>query len=279
MLHFAINTINISIRKQWIVAFIVLCSAILANAREVLWAVNCGGEEHTDAINNIHYQADALDVGLSSDYGKSLFIQRATPQDQILYQTERYSVTTFGYDLPIYKDGDYVLVIKFCEVWFTEPNQKVFDVVLNGEHTIVSELDIFSQVGRGVAHDEIIPFTVKDGTLHINKETSHIDGNKVSLEFIKGDLDNPKVNAIYVMRGTVDNVPKLPTLSHPDTVEESDDDSEEPFPSAKAQKPRKPSGPRARDPYASEDTSAMLLPVFVALGAFIPLLYCLCKLR
>ena len=40
---------------------------------------------------------------------------------------------------------------------------------------------------------------------------------------------------------------------------------------------RKPSGPRATNPYSEEDNSSML-PVFVAIGAFIPLVFCLCKL-
>lgn len=85
------------------------------------------------------------------------------PNDNILYQTERYHTNTFGYDIPITSDGDYVLVLKFCEVYFAAPDQKVFDVMLNGEHTIISDLDIYDKVGRGVAHDEYIPFTISKG--------------------------------------------------------------------------------------------------------------------
>ena len=76
------------------------------------------------------YQADQLDIGIPSDYGKSLMIQRVIEEDQILYQTERYHVDSFGYDVPINKDGDYVLVLKFSEVWFTAPNQKVYNNIL-----------------------------------------------------------------------------------------------------------------------------------------------------
>ena len=91
---------------------------------DVIWAVNCGGDAHTD-IHGIKYQEDKHSVGISSDYGKQLMIQRVVPQDQILYQTERYHMSTFGYDMPVRKDGDYALVLKFSEVWFTSPNQKV----------------------------------------------------------------------------------------------------------------------------------------------------------
>lgn len=62
---------------------------------------------------------------------------------------------------------------------------QVFDVALNGEHTIVHELDIYSKVGRGAAHDEIIPFSIRSGKLKVNGETSTIIDNKISLDFIK----------------------------------------------------------------------------------------------
>lgn len=92
---------------------------------EVIYAVNCGGESHTD-VHGVRYQKDPhTSMGISSDYGKNLMIQRVTPQDQILYQTERYDTRTFGYDVPIKRDGQYVLVLKFSEVWFTAPHQKV----------------------------------------------------------------------------------------------------------------------------------------------------------
>ncbi|XP_060071002.1 malectin-A-like [Ylistrum balloti] len=243
---------------------------------EVVWAVNCGGDAHTD-INGIRYEADSLKVGISSDYGKTLMVSRVVAQDQILYQTERYHMSTFGYDIPLNGDGEYVLVLKFCEVWFTSPNQKVFDVTLNGEHTVVDELDIYSKVGRGVAHDELIEFTIRSGKLKVNGETSKIN-SKLLVEFMKGDYDNPKINAIYLMKGTIDDIPKLPSLPGTETSREEEEVDEEEETSDRPSKARRPSGPKVKDPYASDDTSTMLLPVIMALGAFIPLLFCLCKL-
>ncbi|RUS80689.1 hypothetical protein EGW08_011555 [Elysia chlorotica] len=273
------RTFSLFCRQRLVVlAFVLSISLLLnsVNAGEVLWAINCGGDEHTD-VHGIHYEADSSDVGVESDHGKSLMIQRVVPQDQILYQTERYHKSTFGYDIPVHQDGEYVVVIKFSEVWFTAPNQKVFDVVLNGEHTIVSELDIFAKVGRGVAHDEIVPFTIRNGKLKVNGETSQIDGNEVAIEFIKGDLDNPFQLRYIQYFPCVDEVPKLPAMPGTEASEEEEDEDED-VPSTKPSKSRKPSGPKIKDPYAADDTPAMLLPVFVAIGAFIPLLYCLCKL-
>ena len=51
---------------------------------------------------------------LASDYGMKLPILRSTPEDQILYQTERYNEETFGYEVPVKEEGDYVLVLKFA---------------------------------------------------------------------------------------------------------------------------------------------------------------------
>ncbi|KAL3856767.1 hypothetical protein ACJMK2_011487 [Sinanodonta woodiana] len=244
---------------------------------EVVWAVNCGGEAHTD-IHGIRFEADPLQSeGISSDYGKNLMIQRVVPQDQILYQTERYHVSKFGYDIPLKGDGDYVLVLKFCEVWFTAPNQKVFDISVNGE-IVISELDIFSKVGRGVAHDEYVQFSIHKGTLKMSGEVHDMKDGKIRVEFLKGDLDNPKINALYLMRGTLDDVPKLPALPGQDSFEKDEEEEEEEVTETKPAKSHRPSGPKVKDPYAADDTSTMLLPVFIAVGAFIPLLFCLCKL-
>ena len=46
-------------------------------------------------------------------------------------------------------DGDYLLVLKMSEVYFNAPNMKVFDVVLTGDLTVSSDLDIFEKVRPG----------------------------------------------------------------------------------------------------------------------------------
>ena len=96
---------------------------------EVVFAVNCGGPDHTD-LNGVHYQADKLSVGTASDFGRQLTIGRVPPLDQTLYQTERYHLSNFAYDIPIKQDGDYVLVLKFSEVYFQGPKLKVISYLL-----------------------------------------------------------------------------------------------------------------------------------------------------
>lgn len=83
----------------------------------------------------------------ASDYGVRLPILRSSPEDQILYQTERYSEDTFGYDVPIRDEGDYILVLKFAEVYFAQSQQKVrklhiffFFVFSRSSHQFVGHL-------------------------------------------------------------------------------------------------------------------------------------------
>ena len=64
-------------------------------------------------------------------------------------------------------------------------------------------------------------------------------------------------------------LPPLPSETEEETLSDHISDS--------SVKNRNPSGPKAQDPYENEEGSAML-PIFVAIGAFIPLVFCMCKL-
>ncbi|XP_037886719.1 malectin-like, partial [Glossina fuscipes] len=211
------------------------------------------------------------------------------------------------------------LVLKFCEVYFTQLNKKIFDVVLNRRHVIVSELDIFAEAGDGTAHLEYVFFTV---ILDKSKYKEEVSNNLVRFDFMKGPYDNPKMNASILLKRDVQRIPWLKSL-HKDTFYRDIDDSAsirgankkkilngqhrklvsngedtetdeypEKLPTldnaenindefhellSKTESPRNPSGPRQTGPYSMDD-STLLLPVFIAIGAFIPLLFCLCKL-
>ena len=62
---------------------------------------------------------------------------------------------------------------------------QVFDVVLNGDLTIASDLDIFERVGRGVAFDEYVEFEVREGKILYEGDESEITAGKMRVEFIK----------------------------------------------------------------------------------------------
>ncbi|MGH0174254.1 UNVERIFIED_CONTAM: hypothetical protein FKN15_067509 [Acipenser sinensis] len=262
---------------------LALCGArgaLSSLADQVIWAVNCGGEAHTDT-HGIHYKKDPLEgkLGKASDYGMRLPILRSSPEDQILYQTERYNEDSFSYEVPIREEGDYVLVLKFAEVYFAQSQQKVFDVKLNS-HFVVKDLDIFDKVGHSTAHDEIVPFSIVKGKLSVNGEVSTFNG-KLTVEFVKGYYDNPKVCGLYVMKGTLEDVPKLQPHPGLEKKEEEEEEEEEEEggegKTTPASKHRVQSGPRTPNPYAA-DNSSLMFPILVSFGVFIPTLFCLCRL-
>ncbi len=61
--------------------------------------------------------------------------------------------------------GRYVLILKFSEVYFNSPGEKIFDVSL-GDHKVVNQLDIYSKVGKATAYDEYIQFEFKNGKIY-----------------------------------------------------------------------------------------------------------------
>lgn len=261
-----------------------LCLVEHAASRDVIFAVNCGGEEHTDS-NGIRYSRDKLIEGTASDFGKRMTIARAHPGDQILYQTERYHFKTFSYTVPLNREGAYVLVLKFAEVYFSGPNQKVFDVHLNGE-PVVSELDIFGRVGKGIAHDDYVTFTIKGGQINVNGNSMPFDG-KLSVSFVRGTYDNPKCNAFYILRGTMDEVPRLPEIEEEEEeVEEEEEDTAQEREELRQQQGQ-PQGPQSsfqkksgkpkRNPYESEGVS-WISPIAMVLAVVVPLVFCLCRL-
>lgn len=94
-----------------------------------IFAVNCGGNVHID-VNGVRYEADFNNIGIASSHGLNLILHRTPEQDAILYQTERYDTSSFSYEFPMPRDGDYVLHLKFSEVWFQQSNEKVSDTWL-----------------------------------------------------------------------------------------------------------------------------------------------------
>ena len=90
---------------------------------------------------------------------------------------------------------------------------------------------------------------------------------------------NYSLHAYYCIHFANTDVPQLPPLPGYNRREEEEEEEDISDEEAKSDKRRRPSsGPKVQDPYASDDTGSMMLPVFVAIGAFIPVLFCLCKL-
>ena len=172
---------------------------------KVVAAINCGGDEYTDS-NGIKYDNDKyFSGGTSSDHGINYHIRNT--DDEILYQTERWSGETLTYSIPLKSNinGKYVLNLKFSEVYFTNKGDKVFNVAL-GRETVIKNLDIYNKVGKAYALDEYIEFEIRNKQVYYkNKNCAKaLDGdNKLQINFVKGSADNPKINAILLVKGSL----------------------------------------------------------------------------
>eukprot|EP00116_Pleurobrachia_bachei_P003119 sb/3463381/ len=248
---------------------LILLLALLdvgCEAARAIWAVNAGGGAHR-GVDGVVYGADPSNMpGVTSDHGihHLPLLARVHPQDRILYQTERYNFDTFGYTIPVPQDGDYVLVLKFCEVYFQASNQKA---------------------GHGTAHDEYVPFRIQGDALFIRDYKLAFTGD-VQVEFVKTPYDNPKINAIVLYEGKLAEVPKLPPLKkEQDEIVQEELIQEEPTRSEEMETDVSVwqgfvcgffhrSGLKA-SPYDEEDTQYW--PILIGIGVFLPTVILLCK--
>jgi hypothetical protein len=131
-----------------------------ASPKEVIFAVNCGGQEYTDQ-SGIVYQADTLFSG-----GRKRITEKAIKgtEDNVLYQSERYG--NFSYSIPI-SNGNYWVTLKFAETLYNATEKRIFDVQIEGVE-VVSDLDLFVQVGKNTVYDVTLPINVTDGILNID---------------------------------------------------------------------------------------------------------------
>ena len=125
-----------------------------------------------------------------------------------IYQTERWHTDSFTYSIPLKRSGKFVLILKFSEVYFNSPGQKVFDVAL-GKKIFLKNLDIFERAGKATAHDEYIEFELKNDKIYV--KNSEVDGaydaktKNIKIRFLKGAQDNPKINSILIFKGDLND--------------------------------------------------------------------------
>ena len=128
-------------------------------------------------------------------------------KDKKLHQSERYSTTDWlEYDLPIPSDGDYVLILHFCEVNLMYTNSRVSHIYF-GDTVVRPSYDTL-KVGNKQQVSLYLPFTLKNGKLVYTKNTEcekAYDSNSKLLRLrFKKVLDNPKVDGIVLFKGKLE---------------------------------------------------------------------------
>ncbi|EGR28371.1 hypothetical protein IMG5_177180 [Ichthyophthirius multifiliis] len=129
--------------------------------------------------------------------------------DPLLYKTERHSDESFAYSLPLNEYGTYTVILKFCELYFTEVGKRIFNISF-GDTIVYENLDIVKEVGYMAALDIYLELEYRDKNVYFNGILCEnaIDRLHQGLlvEFQKGQKDLPKVDAIMLI-----NLPKNKT--------------------------------------------------------------------
>jgi hypothetical protein len=125
----------------------------------VVWAVNAGGPKYTDAQGLIYRANTQFTTGYTGTTSAAI----AGTTDDRLYQSERWG--NFSYAIPV-ANGDYLVTLKFAEIDWTKPGQRVFNVLIEGVK-VISQLDLVAKVGPNTAYDVTLPVRVTDGQLNL----------------------------------------------------------------------------------------------------------------
>lgn len=163
----------------------------------------------------IQYQADkGYSAGQAASDGQNK--KRWAIPNTDVYQTERWNDDDFNYRVPIdtSNDGKVSLILKFSEVYFNQPDQKVFGVKI-GDFNVIRELDPYVRAqGKFMPYDVFVELTIKQGKVYIDgKEVRNAlvgqgRDRQLVVDFVQGRADNPKVNALILVKGGLENTNK-----------------------------------------------------------------------
>ncbi len=138
---------------------------------------NTDGGAYTDSLGNV-WTATPCPPS-SHTYSASHSI--ANTPDQAIYKKECWGAMTFT--LPV-TNGAHVVTLKFAELYWNGPGQRLFNVAVNGQ-PMLSNFDIFKAAGGAfIANDQTFPVNVTTG--------------QIVLSFTNGAADNAKIDAISI---------------------------------------------------------------------------------
>jgi hypothetical protein len=139
--------------------------------------VNTGGPAYTDSLHNVW----SADTGFSGGNTYTATGTVTNTTDPTLYLSERYGAMTYTFTVPA---GTYNVTLKFAEIFYTNPGERIFNVAINGT-TVLPNFDIVAQAGGGMkALDKTFPATAVAG--------------KITIQFTTGSVDLPKISGIQI---------------------------------------------------------------------------------
>jgi hypothetical protein len=140
--------------------------------------VNAGGGAYTDSQGRVWSADTGYDSG--STYVTTLAVSGADAP--AVYQSERWHSATFKYEFAV-PNGSYQVNLKFAEIYFTSPGQRVFHVDINGQRQLTNFDPVAAAGGANKAVDR--SFTVS------------VTNSKVTVQFVPV-TSYPKISGIEI---------------------------------------------------------------------------------
>jgi hypothetical protein len=139
----------------------------------------------TTAYSDVLGQSWSADTGFTGGSAASTTSAIKNTPDQALYQSERFGTFSYNFTVP---NGNYNVLLKFAEIYWTAAGQRMFNVTINGNQ-VLTNFDIIAATGAPLtAIDKVFPVTVTNGA--------------ITIQFTPGAADQPKVNAIQINQST-----------------------------------------------------------------------------
>ena len=138
---------------------------------------------YTDSNGNVWLPDQGFVDGDVIDRGSDM--QIANTQDQAIYRTERYGMSSFSYKLP---NGKYIVKLHFAETYedVTGPGQRVFSLNVAGHE--FKDFDVWAKTGGARrAYIETVNVDITDGKLDITFTTN---------------IQSPEINGIEIIPGS-----------------------------------------------------------------------------
>ncbi len=147
-------------------------------------AVNAGASlPYTDSLGIVWERDRTYLAGSWGNTGGRVYVTAAPitgTDDDVLYQSQRFQMPSYQFDVP---PGVYRVDLRFAETFYGVPNDRVFNVYLEGQPVLMNFDILVAAGGWYTALDRSFDVTVTDGRLDVTfvdkRQTATIAGLRV----------------------------------------------------------------------------------------------------
>jgi Malectin domain len=185
---------------------LLLLMATNVIAFEQIYAVNAGGEAHTDSDGIVYRGREGRNKNFNR-FG-TVLIGNVPVRDREVYHNYEFSLETdppLRYDVPLKTDGLYLLIAKFFNGLDTKQNY----MTLNNHINMLSNVHLAQLCGgKYNTCDKYFYFCVTGNNLHYQNQSTLIQNNEIHIEF-NSLTERTFVSGLVLLKGALGERQKL----------------------------------------------------------------------